>query len=103
MSIDRTQRLQPVPTVQPRDTQPDSAVQARKKVSAETAVSGTQVKLSDAQARLMQPGGQDIDLERVETIKQAIRNGELKMDTGKIADALLQDVQSEWMSNGDRG
>ncbi|HGM5489955.1 TPA: flagellar biosynthesis anti-sigma factor FlgM [Serratia fonticola] len=103
MSIDRTQRLQPVPTVQPRDTQADSAVQARKKVSAETAVSGTQVKLSDAQARLMQPGTQDINLERVETIKQAIRNGELKMDTGKIADALLQDVQSEWMSSDDRG
>ncbi|WP_025121505.1 MULTISPECIES: flagellar biosynthesis anti-sigma factor FlgM [unclassified Serratia (in: enterobacteria)] len=103
MSIDRTQRLQPVPTVQPRDTQPDSAVQARKKVSTETAVSGTQVKLSDAQARLMQPGTQDINLERVETIKQAIRNGELKMDTGKIADALLQDVQSEWMSSDDRG
>lgn len=103
MSIDRTQRLQPVPTVQPRDTQPDSAVQARKKVSTETAVSGTQVKLSDAQARLVQPGTQDINLERVETIKQAIRNGELKMDTGKIADALLQDVQSEWMSSDDRG
>lgn len=103
MSIDRTQRLQPVPTVQPRDTQPDSTVQARKKVSTETAVSGTQVKLSDAQARLMQPGTQDINLERVETIKQAIRNGELKMDTGKIADALLQDVQSEWMSSDDRG
>lgn len=102
MSIDRTQRLQPVPTVQPRETQSDSAVQTRKKVSTETAVSGTQVKLSDAQARLMQPGSQDIDLERVETIKQAIRNGELKMDTGKIADALLQDVQNEWMSSNDR-
>jgi negative regulator of flagellin synthesis FlgM len=95
MSIDRTQRLQPVPTVQPRDTSAESALQGRKKVQSETTVSGTQVKLSDAQARLMQPGTQDIDLSRVETIKQAIRNGELKMDTGKIADALLQDVQRE--------
>ncbi|MGF6191199.1 flagellar biosynthesis anti-sigma factor FlgM [Serratia sp. 2723] len=103
MSIDRTQRLQPVPTVQPRETQAESAVQARKKVSSESTVNGTQVKLSEAQARLMQPGSQDIDLERVESIKQAIRNGELKMDTGKIADALLQDVQSEWMSGADRG
>jgi negative regulator of flagellin synthesis FlgM len=103
MSIDRTQRLQPVPTVHPRETQTDSTLQARKKVSTETAVSGTQVKLSDAQARLMQPGSQDINMERVESIKQAIRNGELKMDTGKIADALLQEVQSEWQSGADRG
>jgi negative regulator of flagellin synthesis FlgM len=51
----------------------------------------------------MQPGSQDINMERVESIKQAIRNGELKMDTGKIADALLQDVQSEWQSGTDRG
>ncbi|MNL89154.1 Negative regulator of flagellin synthesis [compost metagenome] len=59
--------------------------------------------MSDAQARLMQPGTQDIDMNRVDAIKQAIRNGELKMDTGKIADALLQDVQSEWQSGADRG
>ena len=64
--------------------------------------SGTQVKLSDAQARLMQPGTQDIDMNRVDAIKQAIRNGELKMDAGKIADALLKDAQSDalWMANG---
>ncbi len=42
----------------------------------------------------MQPGTRDIDMGRVEAIKQAIRNGELKMDAGKIADALLQGAQS---------
>ncbi|CDL30473.1 Negative regulator of flagellin synthesis FlgM [Escherichia coli ISC7] len=31
----------------------------------------------------MQPGSSDINLERVEALKLAIRNGELKMDTGK--------------------
>ncbi|WP_431221946.1 flagellar biosynthesis anti-sigma factor FlgM [Serratia sp. L9] len=104
MSIDRTQRLQPVPTVHPRETSAESTAQARKKLPSETAVSGTQVKLSDAQARLMQPGTQDIDLGRVEAIKQAIRSGELKMDTGKIADALLQDVQSDaqWLQSDDK-
>ncbi|MNT49873.1 Negative regulator of flagellin synthesis [compost metagenome] len=102
MSIDRTQRLQPVPTVQPRETATESPLQPRKAAQTESTVSGTQVKLSDAQARLMQPGTQDIDMNRVDAIKQAIRNGELKMDAGKIADALLQDVQSDaqWMSNG---
>ncbi|MGO4742327.1 flagellar biosynthesis anti-sigma factor FlgM [Serratia quinivorans] len=102
MSIDRTQRLQPVPTVQPRETPTENQLQPRKTAQAESTVSGTQVKLSDAQARLMQPGTQDIDMNRVDAIKQAIRNGELKMDTGKIADALLKDAQSDaqWMSNG---
>ncbi|CAI1495268.1 Anti-sigma-28 factor [Serratia quinivorans] len=102
MSIDRTQRLQPVPTVQPRETPAENQLQPRKAAQTESTVSGTQVKLSDAQARLMQPGTQDIDMNRVDAIKQAIRNGELKMDAGKIADALLQDVQGDtrWMSNG---
>ncbi|VEA66416.1 Anti-sigma-28 factor [Serratia plymuthica] len=102
MSIDRTQRLQPVTTVQPRETPAENQLQPRKAAQAESAVSGTQVKLSDAQARLMQPGTQDIDMNRVDAIKQAIRRGELKMDAGKIADALLQDAQSDaqWMSNG---
>jgi len=38
-------------------------------------------------------------MERVESLKTAIRNGELKMDTGKIADALIQDAQSYLQSN----
>ncbi|WP_213192112.1 flagellar biosynthesis anti-sigma factor FlgM [Klebsiella aerogenes] len=95
MSIDRTQRLQPVSTVQPRETPADNPLQPRKATAAETAVSATKVKLSDAQARLMQPGTQDIDMNRVEAIKQAIRSGELKMDTGKIADALLPDAHND--------
>ncbi len=43
----------------------------------------------------MQPGTRDIDMNRVEAIKQAIRSGELKMDAGKIADALLQDAHND--------
>lgn len=95
--------LQPVSTVQPRETPADNPLQPRKTAVAETAVSGTQVKLSEAQARLMQPGTQDIDMGRVEAIKQAIRSGELKMDAGKIADALLQDAQSDiqWIAGRD--
>jgi len=42
----------------------------------------------------VQSGGDDINAERVESLKAAIRNGELKMDTGKIADALIQEAQS---------
>jgi len=102
MSIDRTQRLQPVPTVQPRETATESPLQPRKAAQTESTDSGLQLKLSLAHAGLLQPGTQDIDMNRVDAIKQAIRNGELKMDAGKIADALLKDAQSDalWMANG---
>jgi len=99
MSIDRTQRLQPVLSVQPRETPADNQLQPPKSTTTETTVSDTQVKLSHAQAHLMRPGSQDIDISRVAAIKQAIQFGELKMDTGKIADALLQDAQSEMLWN----
>ncbi|MCS3408158.1 flagellar biosynthesis anti-sigma factor FlgM [Serratia sp. AKBS12] len=95
MSIERTQRLPAVPAVQPRDTAAENSLKPPKNAHSETGVSATQVKLSDAQARLMQPGSQDIDMGRVEAIKQAIRNGDLKMDAGKIADALLQEMQND--------
>ncbi|MBG0751972.1 Negative regulator of flagellin synthesis [Pectobacterium carotovorum subsp. carotovorum PCCS1] len=71
----------------------DIAKTKRKQAEAQSEVSATQVKLSDAQAKLMQPGTQDIDMNRVETLKQAIRDGSLKIDAGKIADALLKETQ----------
>ncbi|MGS8621755.1 flagellar biosynthesis anti-sigma factor FlgM, partial [Salmonella enterica subsp. enterica serovar Infantis] len=52
------------------------------------------VTVSDAQAKHTQPGVRDTNLERVEAIKTAIRNGELNMDTGKIADSLIREAQS---------
>ncbi|PWC17436.1 flagellar biosynthesis anti-sigma factor FlgM [Brenneria corticis] len=92
MSIDRAQPLKPVSPVQPREAS-DVSKQKRKQTEAQTEISGTQVRLSDAQAKLMQPGTQDIDMNRVETLKQAIRDGSLKFDVEKIADALIKDTQ----------
>ncbi|MEQ9865967.1 flagellar biosynthesis anti-sigma factor FlgM [Pectobacterium aroidearum] len=92
MSIDRTQSLKPVSQVQQRESG-DIAKTKRKQAEAQSEVSATQVKLSDAQAKLMQPGTQDIDMNRVETLKQAIRDGSLKIDAGKIADTLLKETQ----------
>lgn len=82
MSIDRAQPLKPVSPVQPREAN-DVSKQKRKQTEAQTEISGTQVRLSDAQAKLMQPGTQDIDMNRVETLKQAIRDGSLKFDVEK--------------------
>ena len=92
MSIDRTSPLKPVSTVQPRETSDTQATKVRLEKS--KTANSTSVTLSDAQSKLMQPGSGDVNMERVEQLKTAIRNGELKMDTGKIADALINEVQS---------
>ncbi|EAC0956687.1 anti-sigma-28 factor FlgM [Salmonella enterica] len=92
MSIDRTSPLKPVSTVQTRETS-DTPVQKTRQEKTFAATSAS-VTLSDAQAKLMQPGVSDINMERVEALKTAIRNGELKMDTGKIADSLIREAQS---------
>lgn len=96
MSIDRTSPLKPVNTVQPRETN-DTQPQKSKLEKSATANSAS-VTLSQSQASLMQPGDSDINMERVEALKTAIRNGELKMDTGKIADALIADTES-WLQD----
>ncbi|UMS63342.1 flagellar biosynthesis anti-sigma factor FlgM [Escherichia coli] len=80
MSIDRTSPLKPVSTVQPRETTDAPVTNTR---AAKTTASGSS----------------DINLERVEALKLAIRNGELKMDTGKIADALINEAQQDLQSN----
>ncbi|ENK6892543.1 anti-sigma-28 factor FlgM [Escherichia albertii] len=97
MSIDRTSPLKPISTVQPRETTDMPVTNTR--AAKTTAATSTSVTLSDAQAKLMQPSSSDINLERVEALKLAIRNGELKMDTGKIADALISEAQQDLLSN----
>ena len=96
MSIDRTQPTNPVSTVQTRDTNDNGSKvrQTPAPTTSTTTESGAEVKLSAAQAQLMQPGSKDINTARVEQLKMAIRNGELKMDTGKIADALIADTKA---------
>ncbi|ORM64595.1 anti-sigma-28 factor FlgM [Pantoea rodasii] len=97
MSIDRTQPLIPVSTVQTRDTNDNNGKVRQSATAASpaaTSESGAEVKLSTAQAQLMQPGSKDINTARVEQLKTAIRNGDLKMDTGKIADALIADTKA---------
>ncbi len=91
MSIDRTSPLKAVPTVQPRETPETSAPKTRAEKT--TTATSASVTLSNAQTALTRSGSSDINMARVEELKTAIRNGELKMDTGKIADALIQDTQ----------
>ncbi|PQK84193.1 flagellar biosynthesis anti-sigma factor FlgM [Pantoea ananatis] len=95
MSIDRTQPTKPASTVQTRDSSEQQTTRVRQSsTTTATTPVAAQVSLSSAQAQLMQPGSQDINVQRVEQLKTAIRNGELKMDTGKIADALIADTKA---------
>ncbi|MFJ2973367.1 flagellar biosynthesis anti-sigma factor FlgM [Kluyvera sp. NPDC087067] len=91
MSIDRTSSLKAVTSVQPREMPETSAQKARADKS--TTATSASVTLSNAQTALTRSDSSDINTARVEELKTAIRNGELKMDTGKIADALIQDTQ----------
>lgn len=94
MAIDRTQGVSPLSPIQQRDPSESSVQNTRKEEPVSGAkTSGTAVTLSEAQASLTKSSAQDINTARVDELKQAIREGKLTMDTGKIADALLQDTQ----------
>lgn len=93
MSIDRTQPMKPASTVQPRENNEAATPKLARQAEAKTTEAGTQVVLSGAQTQLTKSSAQDINTARVEQLKTAIRNGELKMDTGKIADALIQEAK----------
>lgn len=94
MSIDRTSPLQPLNAIQSRDAADAQTLKIRPDKTGDA--NSASVTLSEDQARLMQPRSSDINMERVEALKAAIRSGELKMDTGKIADALIADTRS-WL------
>ncbi len=51
-----------------------------------------QVELSSASAALQSPDG-DVNLERVQALRDAIRHGQLSYDAGKIADGLLDSAR----------
>jgi|SRR5476649_231275 len=94
MSIDSTRPIGPLSPLQGSEA---GTVQPQKsKTTATTETSGqqTQVNLSDAQTRLRQPNDKDIDSGKVDSLKDAIRRGDLKINTGKIADAVIANAQS---------
>ncbi|CCG86939.1 flagellar biosynthesis anti-sigma factor FlgM [Erwinia piriflorinigrans] len=93
MSIDRTQPLKPASSVQQRETNDVTPPKLRAAENKSSVTSGTQVLLSGTQSQLTKASSQDINTARVEELKTAIRNGELKMDSGKIADALIQQAK----------
>lgn len=94
MSIERTNPLHAVNAVSQRNVG-EGTQGARKAETTEhqTTPSGdTTVRLSEAQKKLVQPGNNDINVEKVARLKAAIANGTLTMDSSKIADALFREA-----------
>lgn len=88
MDIERASPLYHVTPVEKRVTSDDP--QTAHENMQPKAEASSEVKLSDAQAKLMQPSHQDINLQRVEAIKQRINNNALVTKSDEIADALLK-------------
>ncbi|TSH95684.1 flagellar biosynthesis anti-sigma factor FlgM [Verticiella sediminum] len=81
------------PVSAPAAEAPDAANTLRRKpAAADTAAAGATVALSATSTALAQADG-DIDMARVETIRQAIRAGELTIDPARIADGLIESVR----------
>lgn len=96
MTIERTSPVNPVTGVQPGSIRDQVSSQGgqntQSRVEKNPSPHSASVTLSDSQALLLQPATEEINAERVEALKKAIRNGELVMDTDKIADALIRDA-----------
>ncbi|HEU4622389.1 MAG TPA: flagellar biosynthesis anti-sigma factor FlgM [Burkholderiaceae bacterium] len=78
---------------QPGLERPSRAGSSSTTAVAPTSVPSDRVDLSEQAQRLSSAGtsvNSDFDLEKVERIKNAIRNGEFKVDAGAIADKLIR-------------
>ncbi|EHK67388.1 flagellar biosynthesis anti-sigma factor FlgM [Achromobacter arsenitoxydans] len=70
---------------------PESALSQAYGASNASGSSSSQVELSSASRKMLalQDGSNDINVERVAAIRAAIASGQLKIDTGRIADSLI--------------
>ncbi|MCC8367845.1 MULTISPECIES: flagellar biosynthesis anti-sigma factor FlgM [Xenorhabdus] len=91
MSIERTQPLLAIAALQQRNSN-EGVHSTRRTVAVAEKSADTQVKLSEAQKKLVQPSSQDINIQKVQQLKEAIAKGTLTMDSGKIADALIREA-----------
>lgn len=98
MAIEQTPAISALTQVTNREHQDGVAPVRDKKVSANEVVKESTFVPSELQKKLLQPHASDIDSVKVEKIKQAIKDGTLKMDAGKIADGILRDAHECMLS-----
>lgn len=93
MSIENGRPVQSLALLQNIDGNTVQAQKNKTAASADNQENKSTVSLSDTLDQLQKQDGQDIDVAKVERIKDAIRDGSLTMDSGKIADALISQAQ----------
>ena len=98
MAIEQTSAISALTQVTTRDPQETAALVREKKVSANETVKESTFAPSELQKKLLQPQASDIDVAKVEKIKQAIKDGTLTMEAGKIADGILRDAHECMLS-----
>ncbi|HGN1705353.1 TPA: flagellar biosynthesis anti-sigma factor FlgM [Providencia rettgeri] len=98
MAIEQTSAISALTQVTTRDSQDTAAPMRDKKISANEIVKESSFVPSELQKKLLQPQASDINSAKVEQIKQAIKDGTLKMDAGKIADGILRDAHECMLS-----
>ena len=75
---------------------PGAGKQAGSSVSSESGSSSLNISALSAQLHALEAqlmGGGSFDAGKVEAIKQAIRSGEFRVDSGLVADRLIQSVK----------
>lgn len=98
MAIEQTPAISALTQVTTRDPQDATTTLRDKKVSTTESVKKSVFSPSELQKKLLQPQASDINSEKVEKIKQAIKDGTLKMDAGKVADGILRDAHESMLS-----
>ncbi|MCB5362811.1 flagellar biosynthesis anti-sigma factor FlgM [Pusillimonas sp. CC-YST705] len=68
-----------------------TARESRAQASSSQPAAGQAVDLSDTARQLsaLSSGAHDVDMQKVQAIRDAIASGQLKIDTSRIADSLL--------------
>lgn len=98
MAIEQTSAISALTQVTNRDPQ-DATIPVRdKKVLINEVVKESAFAPSELQKKLLQPQASDIDMAKVERIKQAIQDGTLKMDAEKVAEGILRDAHECMLS-----
>ena len=94
MAIEQTSAISALTKVTNRDPKELTAPVRDKKVQAEETVRESAFSPSELQKQLLAPGKNDINTARVAEIKQALKDGTLRMD----ADGLLRDAHECMLS-----
>ncbi|APC11163.1 MULTISPECIES: flagellar biosynthesis anti-sigma factor FlgM [Providencia] len=98
MAIEQTPAISALTQVTNRDPQDTATPMRDKKISTNEIIKESTFVPSELQKKLLQPQASDINSAKVEQIKQAIKDGTLKMDAEKIADGILRDAHECMLS-----